>query len=426
MRPLRAVLRPAWPTLAAAGALLAAIPAAPVAAQEPGAAVDSSYGCVVCHIDHRRAFFSGVHAERGIRCADCHGGNPATLTRAQAHSGRFLGRPAKRQIAALCSSCHADPNQMRQFGLRSDEMAALHTSRHGQLLERGDQNAPTCTDCHEAHLIRRATDARSNTNPLNIPGLCATCHRDPERMKPYGIPTTQFEEYSASAHGIALFERRNFAAPTCVGCHGSHSALPPGVTQVADVCGRCHELVRSAFSRGPHASAAARGALPGCTGCHSNHGTEHVAPASVAEACGRCHAAGSRPAAVADSLEARVLEVEEAMAAGRAAMAELERAGRPLADAELRYRTALTAHRQLALVQHSLQLDALEDLTLQVLSSVRTIEQAAEVAAEQRWEHKLLLVPVWFLALAVMVLARFMIAGRSRSDHAAGAAGSDA
>lgn len=114
------------------------------------------------------------------------------------------------------------------------------------------------------------------------------------------------------------------------------------------------------------------------------------------------------------------------MAAGRAAMAELERAGRPLADAELRYRTALTAHRQLALVQHSLQLDALEDLTLQVLSSVRTIEQAAEVAAEQRWEHKLLLVPVWFLALAVMVLARFMIAGRSRSDHAAGAAGSDA
>lgn len=384
-------------------------------AQERALGIDSSYGCVVCHIDHRRAFLSGVHAERGIRCADCHGGNPAAPTVAAAHVGGFLGRPSKRQITTLCASCHADPNRMRQFGLRSDEMVALRTSRHGQLLDRGDDNAPTCTDCHEAHLIRRATDARSNTNPLNIPGLCARCHADTNRMAAYGIPADQFAEFSASAHGEALFRMRNVAAPTCVSCHGSHSALPPGVTEVADVCGRCHALVREAFNRGPHGASRGRGAVSGCTACHSNHGTEHIAPDAVAEACAACHAAGTAAAAVADSMEARVLEASHLMETAVGAMARLEAAGRPVTDAGLRYRTALTAYRQMAQVQHSLDLETLETLTLQVLSSARTIEEAAAVAAEQRWEHELLLIPVWFLALAVVILARYRMAESDES-----------
>lgn len=398
----------------------------PLAAQARAtvAAIDSSYSCIVCHIDHRRSFLSGVHADRGIQCADCHGGNPRALQLPAAHQGRFIGAPGKRQTVALCSSCHADPNQMRQFGLRSDEMAALRTSRHGQLLERGDDNAPTCTDCHEAHLIRRATDARSNTNPLNIPGLCAQCHADPARMAPYGIPTDQFAQYSASAHGEALFRDRNFAAPTCVGCHGSHSALPPGVTEVTDVCGRCHELVRTAFRAGPHGAVAEAGRMSGCTACHSNHGTEHAAADGIAEACGRCHDAGTAAATVADTLQARVTEVTAAMSHAREAIEVLERAGRPLTDARMRYRSALTAYRQLAQVQHSLELATLEDLTLQVVSAARTIEEAAEVAEEHRWEHKLLLIPVWFLALAVVVLARYRIA-ESREARRAGVGGQD-
>ena len=414
-------MRIAWLLPAVGLASLGAIEAGPVAAQEPTLGIDSSYGCVVCHIDHRRAFLSGVHAERGIQCDNCHGGRPAAMTVAGAHGGRFLGRPSKRQIASLCASCHADPNQMRQFGLRSDEMAALHTSRHGQLLERGDDNAPTCTDCHEAHLIRRATDARSNTNPLNIPGLCARCHADAARMAPYGIPADQFAQFSSSAHGEALFRDRNLAAPTCVGCHGSHSALPPGVTQVTDVCGRCHALVRDAFSLGPHAEPTARGVISGCTACHSNHGTERVAPDAVAESCGHCHEPGTAAAATADTLETQVHEASHRLEEARAAMARLEAAGRPIADMEQRYRTAFTAYRQMALVQHSLETETLESLALQVISSVRTIDEAAEVAAEQRWEHQLLLIPVWFLALAVVVLARFRISeSREAPPPAAG------
>jgi hypothetical protein len=36
------------------------------------------------------------------------------------------------------------------------------------------------------------------------------------------------------------------------------------------------------------------------------------------------------------------------------------------------------------------------------------------VAAEQRWEHKLLLIPVWFLALAIVVLAWFRLSEARR------------
>jgi predicted CXXCH cytochrome family protein len=78
-------------------------------------------------------------------------------------------------------------------------------------------------------------------------------------MAPYGIPTGQLADFRQSAHGIALLEHENFTAPSCVGCHGSHSALPPRVLQIANVCGRCHVLVRQEFEAGPHDAAAREG-----------------------------------------------------------------------------------------------------------------------------------------------------------------------
>ncbi|MDH3495890.1 MAG: cytochrome c3 family protein [Gemmatimonadota bacterium] len=403
------LVRP-WIALGVVG-MAAALPAD---AQVPALGMDSSYGCTVCHAEHRRAFFTGVHAERGIRCHDCHGGNPTALERPAAHTGRFLGHPTKRQIATLCASCHSDPDRMRQYGLPTGQLAELHTSRHGQLLERGNPDAPTCTDCHESHLIRRTTDARSNTHPLNIPVLCARCHTDRTLMGKYGLRTNEFAEFAASAHGVALFQQENFAAPTCVGCHGSHSALPPGLTQVTDVCGHCHTLVRDAFARGPHGPVAARGAMQGCLACHGNHATVVVPSDSLAETCTRCHAAGTAQATLGVQLEERLVRAEGELHEAEAAIASLVRAGRDVVDARLRLRTARTAYLQIAQVEHSLDLDALDDLGLVVATATQAIGAAEESALEQRWEHKLLLVPVWFLALAVVVLAWFRLSEAQR------------
>ena len=407
------------PSPAAAALLIVTATAAPatVAAQEPmtprSAAIDSQYTCIICHIDKRADFVQGVHSERGMRCHDCHGGDPTAFDVAGAHGSLdFIGPPTKIQTVELCASCHSDPDMMRQYGLGVGQLAEFRSSRHGQLLlEEHDMNAPTCTDCHDAHTILPPNDARSNVYPTNIVATCARCHEDRQLMERYGIPTDQVEQFRASAHGVALFVHGNFAAPTCINCHGSHAALPPRVTQIANVCGQCHVLVRQAFYAGPHGAAALAGNLPGCTACHSNHGTEGVPPPEISETCTRCHAAESAPALVGVEVQEEAMQANADLQSAEEAIERLVTLGRRAADTRFRYRTALTAHRQIALTQHSLDLDELGDLSREVASITRDIRNSAEVAAEGRWEHKLILIPVWFLALSATVLAAFMLRG---------------
>lgn len=397
--------------------LVVATSASPTAAgaQVRVAQVDTSYGCIVCHADKRRAFVTGVHAERGIRCHDCHGGTPTAFETRSAHTPRFVGHPGKMRTVAICASCHADPNRMRQYGLPAGQLAELRTSRHGQLLlERGDTAAPTCTDCHDAHTILPPVDARSSVYPANIPATCGRCHEDARRMAGYGIPTSQLAEFTSSAHGVALFRERNFAAPTCIGCHGSHAALPPRVVEIANVCGRCHELVDRAFEAGPHAAPARLGRLPGCIACHSNHGTERVPPEQLSGLCVRCHAEGSPAAQRAQQVQQEIVRVRDELRAAAAALEELVRAGEPVTDTRFRYRTAQTYYEQLGLVQHSLDLERLNDLTRRTASIARDIRAAAETRRERRWEHRLFLIPVWFLALAAVTVAGFKLADLRR------------
>ncbi|UCF40365.1 MAG: cytochrome c3 family protein [Gemmatimonadota bacterium] len=402
-------------TLLALGAalLVGAAPAAPTTGWAPqglAAQDDSAYGCIICHADKRRSFTLGVHSDYGIRCDDCHGGDPTAYEIDPAHRGRFLGTPTKLEIIELCSVCHADPNQMRQFGLAADQLAEFRTSRHGQLLlEQGNTDAPTCTDCHNAHLILPPEDARSEVHPTNIPATCGRCHEDAQLMAKYGEPIDQYERYRTGAHGIGVFEKRNFASPTCIGCHGSHAALPPAVTQIADVCGRCHLLLERAFYQGPHGGPARSGTLPGCLGCHSNHGTERTAPEAIAALCVRCHEPESAPALMGVELQEEVLRATEELHYAADAIEEMVEMGHEVADERFRYQSAVSEYNQIALVQHSLNFERLEDLGLAVRSNTGIIRATAEVHAEEQWEHKLLLIPVWFLTLAVIVLAWFKL-----------------
>jgi hypothetical protein len=385
--------------------------AAPALAQQRDFAIDPEYSCITCHTEHRRAFLLGSHSERGIRCHDCHGGNPRAFEVATAHAGPdYIGIPDKLQTVDLCASCHSDPDQMRQYGLPVGQLAEFRTSRHGHLLlEGGDLNAPTCTDCHDAHRILPPNDARSNVYPTNIARTCEGCHEDEGLMARYGLRTGQIETHRLSTHGVALYDSNNFAAPTCVSCHGSHAALPPAVSQIANVCGQCHVLVRRAFYAGPHGEAAVAGTLPGCTACHSNHGTERVRPDMIAATCTDCHDADSPAALVGVEVEEQATRATGDLRSSEEAIHELQRAGRRVADVKLRHQTALTVYMQISQAQHTLDVETLEDLSRQVSSVSTDIRAAAEVAAEHRWEHGLTLIPVWFLALSAIVLAWFKL-----------------
>ena len=98
---------------------------------------------------------------------------------------------------------------------------------HGKRLDAGDPNVPTCIECHSVHDIRAVKDGASPVHPLHIAETCAHCHADSQRMRTYGIPTNQFEEYKTSVHWTALMKSGDLAAPTCASCHGNHGASRP-------------------------------------------------------------------------------------------------------------------------------------------------------------------------------------------------------
>lgn len=377
----------------------------------------AEYGCLACHADKRAAFDQGVHSERGIRCHDCHGGDPRARALPRAHQAGFTGSPGKVATVALCGSCHSDPNQMRQYGLPTGIVAEFRTSRHGLLLlGNRNEDAPTCTSCHDAHTILRPDDARSTVYPTNITKTCAPCHENKQLMGKYGLPTDQVRQFENSAHGLAL-QDQNFAAPTCLGCHGSHSALPPKVTEIASVCSRCHVGVGLAFQRGPHGPAAQRGQIAGCLACHGNHDTERVPPDQITATCIKCHAAGTEALQLGERLQADVRQASEDLEAAGQAIEAVSRAGLQTVDLQFRYQTARTAYLQITEVQHDLNLERLEDLTRSVRSISRDLRGAAEATSEHKWEHRLWLVPIWFLALAWVSMSALVLRSYERRNR---------
>ena len=173
-------------------------------AQEP-VREGAAYGCTICHADKRRAIGEGVHAAHGVLCHECHGGNPGAVEVADAHVGDFVGPPDKVASVGICTRCHSDPNQMRQYGLPSDQLVELRASRHGQLLlEEGNADAPSCADCHDPHTTRLAIDVRSTVNPLNISTTCGRCHEDETMMGAYGLPTDQVADHLIAKERAAM------------------------------------------------------------------------------------------------------------------------------------------------------------------------------------------------------------------------------
>jgi len=378
--------------------------AMPPAVQQQTA--ESPYGCLVCHAEKRRAYLLGVHSERDVQCHDCHGGDPGSLESESAHTGDFVRGLTRIAAVEICTRCHSDPDQMRQYGLPSDQLAELRASRHGQLLlQEGNEEAPACSDCHDPHTTLRSEDARSSVNPFNIVETCAKCHVDEGLMEPYGLGTQQVAQFTESRHWAALTEDHNLAAPTCISCHGSHAALPPGHGEIANVCGRCHVEVRQALDTGPHGPASRDGSLAGCTACHENHGTVRTPTDQIAATCTVCHDDEGPELIIGTELQEILRRAESDIELGRRAIETLVEAGRSTVDAEFGLQTAITHYRRMIHLSHELSLETLEDPARQLGSITAALQNRAEVAEEERWEHKLLLIPVWFFALAIVFLA---------------------
>jgi Cytochrome c3 len=273
----------------------------------PARAQTAKNSCLDCHSQlgapyhvDQQAFASGIHAEKGLTCVSCHGGDATTddMTKAMNPAAGFKGPIGRKQVPTLCASCHSNTTYIRGFdpSLRTDQYSQYLTSVHGKLLAKGDTKVAVCTDCHGLHNIRAPTDPQSSVYPLNVAKTCATCHANAAYMKPYNIPTDQYASYTASVHYEDLTVKGDLSAPTCVTCHGSHGAVPPGVTSVVNVCSTCHIFQAQLFDKSPHKQAFATMGLPGCVVCHSNHRIVEPTDAFIGTGqgavCVRCHTQG--------------------------------------------------------------------------------------------------------------------------------------
>lgn len=188
-------------------------------------------------------YLASVHGKRWQEgkdtavCTDCHG----------YHDIRYAQQPEARtnslNVANTCGGCHKD--------VTNEYVQSIHGKAH----QMGLADAPTCTDCHDEHLIQRPGEAAAKSYAeRRATELCGTCHTDPELVSKYGISGGVVNSYLDSYHGWAV-DRGSALAATCTDCHEVHnirSALDPQSSVHADnvvaTCGKCHDDVNRTFA----------------------------------------------------------------------------------------------------------------------------------------------------------------------------------
>jgi cytochrome b subunit of formate dehydrogenase len=262
--------------------------------------------CADCHADAQDAYAHGVHGiarktgSPAAGCQDCHGG---------AHEVLAAGDPkspvSHENVPYTCGRCHGQRFLMESRGQSAQPFISYQESVHGRATEKGSQKAAVCTDCHGAHTILPANDAKSPIYKFNVPATCGKCHADVDNT------------FMQSIHGTAL-AHGNQMAPACTDCHGIHSikahsdpnSPAAGKNVSRDICARCHEGVRlsqefgvpggrvSSYFDSYHGLASEAGSVVAAN-CSSCHGVHNILPSSnphsstnaanLDTTCGKCH-----------------------------------------------------------------------------------------------------------------------------------------
>ncbi len=264
-------------------------------------------GCITCHLELEgdlatmvTQFQDSIHSEMDFSCTDCHGGDPNTddMWEAKSEEAGFRGKPDRAAIPELCASCHSDAELMRQYGnIRTDQLDLYKTSQHGMALyENGDTKVATCVDCHTSHNILKVNNPNSPVYKKNQPTTCGRCHSDEALMSGYGIESTIPDDFRGGQHGIQLLENNDMGAPVCNNCHGSHGAMPPGVSTVENVCGTCHLATEKYYNRSRHSEVFTELGFGQCVTCHNPHKlpkpTDNFLSEDATPSCLACHSEG--------------------------------------------------------------------------------------------------------------------------------------
>jgi len=420
--------------------LLCAAPMVAIVAAQDDVPEDENM-CILCHgnedvwdEDTKHLFVTAeklsgdIHWQKGLRCQNCHGGNPETTNLREAHAiedgFRDIETPA--DIPGFCGHCHSNFEYMRRYtpSARTDQEAEYWTSGHGRRLKetsQGENAEPdkavaTCVDCHGHHGMHAVKDTNSPVYPTHIAETCARCHSDEKRMadrvyngRPLGHQ--QYENWRNSIHGQALMDKGDLAAPACNDCHGNHGAMPPGLDSVANACGTCHGKVAKLFAETRMKHGFEERGLPGCAACHGSHAitqpTDEMLGMQDAAVCATCHnpenpqygatvAGGDVAKTMRDGLEKlkrEILEAEEIIEAA-------EQLGMEVRGPRFDLRQAVDSLTNARTLVHSFKPEPIGEALDEGLTVTKNVKASAEKALGEHTRRR-----VWLAAsLAPLLL----------------------
>ncbi len=371
--------------------------------------------CLECHqlleeelLASVEAYKLDIHQRKGLSCADCHGGNPQGEDMESAKDKSFRGAPERKDIPLFCARCHSDSQYMRKFNpsLRIDQLALYWTSRHGELLKKGDKKVAVCTDCHAAHGILEGRHPKSTVFPWNIPRTCGQCHSNKDYMKEYIIPTNQEEEYKQSVHASALYEKKDLSAPVCNDCHGNHGAYPPEVESISNVCHQCHPSPAQLFSASPHQTAFSRLGFSECEACHGNHKilkpNDEMLGTGDEATCIQCHEQDSVGYKTSMAMKSVLDEFNQSLTYVQSRLEQAEKQGVEVSEYKFKLIDANSSLIQARNLTHTLNLDKIKEAVEEGKNPLREAETGAEKALKEAKMRKtgLVVATIFILLLA--------------------------
>jgi formate dehydrogenase gamma subunit len=180
---------------------------------------------------HGRAMSGGIHT--AASCNDCHstGGNAHHIL----PPGDVSSTINFFNIPKTCGKCHTAIAQDYAEGI------------HGELVARGEVDAPTCTHCHGEHGILPVSDPRSPVSSYRVAeATCTPCHESAFLNEKYDLPSGRLQSFRDSYHGLKSRAGDKLVA-NCGSCHGAHRILPSSnatssiaPANLQHTCGQCH------------------------------------------------------------------------------------------------------------------------------------------------------------------------------------------
>jgi len=186
-------------------------------------------------VDQLDKYKTSVHGKRLFEqkdskvanCISCHSVHEIANAKMPYSSTYHLNLPN------TCASCHADAAYMAGYNIPTDQFDKYKASVHGvALLERGDQGAPACNDCHGNH-------GAAPPGVSSLSAVCGLCH------------AIEAELYNDSPHRAAF---EDMGQPMCETCHSNHKIVHPTDDMIGwkepGICGDCHSPEEA--NRAPH------------------------------------------------------------------------------------------------------------------------------------------------------------------------------